>query len=56
VGWLRRVPPVDPAGTPYVIDERTGLAAVARSSRYYPLPDEAPAEPAAPRGAIPVTP
>jgi hypothetical protein len=56
VGWLRRVPPVDPAGTPYVIDERTGLATVARSSRYYPLPDEAPAEPAAPRGAIPVTP
>jgi hypothetical protein len=55
-GWLRRVPPVDPSGTPYAIDERTGRATVSPSSRYFPLPDDTPAEPSAPRGAKPVAP
>lgn len=49
-GWLRRVPPTDPSGTPYVIDPQTGRATVDRRSPYYPLPtDSPPAEaPAAP--------
>jgi TPR repeat protein len=55
-GWLRRVPPVDPSGEPYVIDERTGRATVSRASRYHPLPDEMPAEPRSPGGAKTVTP
>jgi hypothetical protein len=36
---LRGVPS-DPDGTPLVIDPATGRATVARTSRYYPLPDE----------------
>jgi TPR repeat protein len=54
-GWLRRVPPVDPAGEPYVIDERSGRATVSRASRYFPLPDETPSEPRT-RGTTPVAP
>jgi hypothetical protein len=42
-GWLRRNPPVDPGGTPYVIDPHTGRATVSRDSQFYPLPQDMPA-------------
>jgi len=41
-GWLRRVPPTDPSGMPYVIDPRTGRATVDSRSPFYPLPDNPP--------------
>jgi hypothetical protein len=41
-GWLRRVPPTDPSGMPYVIDPTTGLATVDPRSTYYPLPTDPP--------------
>ena len=47
-GWLRRVPPTDPSGVPYVISPESGHATVDRTSRYYPLPvDDPPAAPPA---------
>jgi hypothetical protein len=42
-GWLRQVPPSDPSGTAYVLDPATGHATVDRSSPYFPLPVQAPA-------------
>jgi hypothetical protein len=39
-GWLKRVPPTDPSGVPYVIDPLTGRATVDRRSKYYPLPTD----------------
>jgi hypothetical protein len=41
-GLLRGVP-LDPGGTPFVIDPATGRATVAAESEYYPLPTEPPA-------------
>jgi hypothetical protein len=38
-GWLRGVP-VDPGGTPYVLDPRTGRVTVSTESKMYPLPTE----------------
>jgi hypothetical protein len=43
-GWLRRNPPVDPGGTPYVIDQQTGRATISHDSQFYPLPDNLPAQ------------
>jgi hypothetical protein len=53
-GWLRTVP-TDPAGQPLVIDPATGRATVARTSTYFPLPDEPPPAipPVAPAGQRP---
>jgi hypothetical protein len=47
-GWLRQPPPIDPGGTPYVIDPWTGRATVDRRSRYFPLPVDSPAPGGAP--------
>jgi hypothetical protein len=47
-GWLRRSPPLDPGGTPYVIDPWTRRATVDRRSRYFPLPVDSPAPGGAP--------
>lgn len=41
-GWLRRVPPVDPAGVPYVLDPQTGRAGLSRDSEFFPLPADMP--------------
>jgi hypothetical protein len=41
-GMLRRSPPVDPSGTPYVIHPGTGRATLAPESPYYPLPEDVP--------------
>jgi hypothetical protein len=49
-GWLRRVPPADPDGTPYEIDPRTGEARLSTRSKYYPLPLDTPDTPGAPGG------
>lgn len=38
-GWLRRAPPRDPAGVPYVIGA-DGRATVSEASPYFPLPTE----------------
>ena len=38
-GWLPGVP-VDPAGTPYVLDPRTGRVTVSTESKLHPLPTE----------------
>ncbi len=38
-GVLRRVP-TDPEGVPFLIDPATGRAALAPSSKYFPLPEE----------------
>ncbi len=38
-GALRRVP-TDPEGVPFLIDPATGRAALAPSSKYFPLPEE----------------
>jgi hypothetical protein len=48
LGWLRRNPPVDPGGTPYVIDPQTGRATVSADSQFSPLPEDMPAAPGAP--------
>ncbi|MDP1568877.1 MAG: hypothetical protein Q8L86_02650 [Vicinamibacterales bacterium] len=48
-GGLRGVP-LDPAGTPYVLDPATGRVTVSRDSPLWPLPDEPPARPAPPAG------
>jgi hypothetical protein len=48
-GWLRRNPPLDPGGTPYVIDPGTGRATVSGESQFYPLPEDMPA-PSGPPG------
>jgi len=45
-GMLRRNPPVDPSGTPYVIDAKTGRATLSADSPYYPLPEDVPSSPA----------
>jgi len=44
-GVLRRVPPVDPAGLPYVLDPLTGRAHLDPKSSLAPLPDDMPNEP-----------
>ena len=44
-GGLRGVP-LDPAGSPYLLDPATGRVTVARESPLWPLPDEPPARPA----------
>jgi tetratricopeptide (TPR) repeat protein len=44
-GILRRVPPVDPAGLPYVLDPLTGRAHLDPKSSFAPLPDDMPHEP-----------
>ena len=49
---LRGVPS-DPDGTPLVIDPATGRPTVARTSRYYPLPDEPLSATATQRGEAP---
>ena len=38
-GWLRGVP-VDPSGTPYVMDPRTARVTVSRESGIFPMPDQ----------------
>jgi hypothetical protein len=38
-GWLRSVP-VDPSGTPYVMDPFTSRVTVSRESALYPMPDQ----------------
>ncbi len=38
-GWLRGVP-VDPSGSPYVLDSATGRVTVSRDSKLFPLPTE----------------
>lgn len=50
-GWIRRSPPVDPQGHPYVIDPDTGRAGLAADSPYRPLPDDQPARVPAAAGA-----
>jgi hypothetical protein len=50
-GWLRRVPPTDPSGVPYVIDPWTRKATVDRRSKYYPLPTDPPPQEAPHAGA-----
>lgn len=42
-GWIRRAPPVDPTGLPYVMDRATGRARLSPSSSLYPLPEDMPA-------------
>jgi hypothetical protein len=48
-GWLRRDPPVDPAGVPYEIDPHTGRSALSAQSPYAPLPRDIPRLPPAHR-------
>jgi len=38
-GWIRNVP-LDPAGTPYVMDPATARVSVSRESGLYPMPDQ----------------
>jgi hypothetical protein len=48
---LRQLPPLDPAGVPYVIDPQTGRVTVSRDSPFHPLPDDSSAPGGTPRPA-----
>jgi tetratricopeptide (TPR) repeat protein len=51
LGVLRRVPPVDPGGVPYVLDPVKGRAHLDPTSSFAPLPDDMPNEPTPLKGA-----
>lgn len=54
-GLLRRNPPVDPGGTPYAIDPKTGRATLSHESSYFPLPQDVPSSPPVRSTAPPAT-